>query len=152
MRKSSRIIIAAILMAGMTACNSGSDGSAVPDPAEIVSLAGSEWVLQAFGPEDEELAVTSPAITVMFGADSTFAGSAGCNRYFGRFLTPGGDSLTLGEAGSTMMACPEPAMTQEYRYLQALGNVGRYRMEAGELVLLDEAGQLLRFVRGPANK
>jgi len=152
MRKSSRIIIAAILMAGMTACNSGSDGPAVPDQAEIVSLAGSEWVLQAFGPEDEDLVADSPTITVTFGADSTFAGSAGCNHYFGRFLTPGGDSLAMGEAGSTMMACPEPAMTQEYRYLQALGEVGSYRMVAGELVLLNGDGQLLRFVRGPANK
>ena len=51
-----------------------------------------------------------------------------------------------------MMACPEPAMTQEYRYLQALGDVGRYRMTAGELVLLSGAGQLLRFVRGPADE
>ena len=51
-----------------------------------------------------------------------------------------------------MMACPEPAMAQEYRYLQTLGNVGHYRMVAGELVLLDGAGQLLRFVRGPADE
>ena len=79
-------------------------------------------------------------------------GSAGCNRYFGRFLTPGGDSLVLGQAGSTMMACPEPAMTQEYRYLQALGGVGRYRMTGSELVLLGGAGQLLRFVLGPAGE
>lgn len=152
MRKSSRIIVTAILMVGVTACSRESDGPAVPEQAEIVSLAGSEWVLQGFGPEDEKLAAGSPAITVTFGADSTFAGSAGCNRYFGRFLTPGGDSLSLGEAGSTMMACPEPAMAQEYRYLQALGSVGRYRMVAGELVLLGGVDQLLRFARSPAGE
>ncbi len=146
-----RTITTGLVLIG-TACNSGSDVPAVPDKIDIVSLAGSEWVLQAFGPEGEEEVAVAPAITVMFGADSTFAGSAGCNRYFGRFLTPGGDSLTLGEAGSTMMACPEPAMAQEYRYLQTLGNVGHYRMVAGELVLLDGAGQLLRFVRGPADE
>ena len=125
---------------------------AVPDQIETVSLAGSEWVLMAFGPgEDEEVVADAPDITVTFGADSTFAGSAGCNRYFGRFLTPGGDSLAMGEAGSTMMACPEPAMAQEYRYLQTLGEVGHYRIAAGELLLLDGTDQLLRFVRGQAN-
>lgn len=87
-----------------------------------------------------------------FGADSTFAGSAGCNRYFGRFHTPGGDSLALGQGGSTRMACPEPAMSQEDRYLQALGDVIRYRMTGDGLVLLDGSGQLLRFVRGPAGE
>ena len=151
MRERATIMVAVILVTIM-ACNRGSDGPAVPDQGEIVSLAGSEWVLQAFGPEGEEQAAVPPAVTVTFGADSTFAGSAGCNRYFGRFLTPGGDSLAMGEAGSTMMACPEPAMTQEYRYLQSLGNVGHYRIVAGELVLLDgAAGRLLRFARGSAN-
>ena len=146
-----KTITTSAVLFGLTACNSGADMPAVPDQVETVSLAGSEWVLKAFGPEDEEVVAAAPAITVMFGADSTFAGSAGCNRYFGRFLTPGGDSLVMGEAGSTMMACPEPAMAQEYRYLQTLGNVGHYRMAAGELLLLDGTGQLLRFVRGPAN-
>ena len=152
MREYPTIVGAAILISVMAACNQGSDGPAVPDQDAIASLAGTEWVLQAFGPEDAEEPAVSPAVTVAFGADSTFAGSAGCNRYFGRFLMPGGDSLALGQAGSTMMACPEPAMTQEYRYLQALGDVGRYRMAAGELVLLDGTEQLLRFVRGPADE
>ena len=152
MRESSSSVVAAILIVGMTACNRGSDGSTVPDPDAIVSLAGTEWVLQAFGAEDAEELAVSPAITVTFGADSTFFGSSGCNRYFGRFLTPGGDSLVLGQAGSTRMACPEPAMTQEYRYLQALGDVGHYRMTAGELALLDEVGLLLRFVLGPVGE
>jgi heat shock protein HslJ len=151
MRESSRIIVAALLVTGMTACNRGSDGPPVREQAEIVSLAGSEWVLRAFGREGEEKAAVPPIITVAFGADSTFAGSAGCNRYFGRYLTPGGNSLTLGEAGATMMACPEPAMTQEYRYLQTLGNVERYQMMTGELLLLDETGQVLRFAMEPAN-
>ncbi len=152
LRKSCSVVVAATLIVGMTACNRGSDGPGVPDPDAVVSLAGTEWVLQAFGPEDTEELAVSPAITVTFGADSTFAGSSGCNRYFGRFLTPGGDSLVLGQTGSTRMACPEPAMTQEYRYLQALGDVGRYRMTGGGLVLLDGAGQLLRFVLGPAGE
>ncbi len=146
-----RTITTGLVLIG-TACNSGSDVPEVPDEIDIVSLAGTEWVLQAFGSEDKEELAVSSAVTVAFGADSTFAGSAGCNRYFGRFVTPGGDSLVLGQAGSTMMACPEPAMAQEYRYLQALGDVGRYRMAAGELVLLGGAGQLLRFVRSPADE
>ncbi len=152
MRKPCNVVFAAILIVGVTACNRGSDGPGVPDPDAVVSLAGTEWVLQAFGPEDTEELAVSPTITVTFGADSTFAGSSGCNRYFGRFLTPGGDSLALGQTGSTRMACPEPAMTQEYRYLQALGDVGHYRMTANELALLDGADQLLRFVRGPTGE
>ncbi len=77
MRESSISVVATILIVGMTACNRGSDGSTVPDPDAIVSLAGTEWVLQAFGAEDAEELAVSPAITVTFGADSNFAGSAG---------------------------------------------------------------------------
>ena len=152
MRPSSGIIVVAILMAGVTSCNREPDKPAVPDQDAIVSLSGTEWVLQAFGSKGAEEPAVPPAITVTFGADSTFAGSAGCNRYFGRFLTPGGDSLELGQAGSTRMACPEPEMSQEDRYLLALGDVVRYRMTADELVLLDGSGQRLRFARGPAGE
>jgi len=72
-----------------TACNSESDVPAVPDEVDVVTLVGSEWLLEAFGPVDEEVVADAPAITVTFGADSTFAGSAGCNRYFGRFYHDG---------------------------------------------------------------
>lgn len=149
---SSRIIMAAVALVGMMACNPRPDGGAQPEEDASASLAGTEWVLQTFGQEGAEESAAPSVITIVFGADSTFAGSAGCNRYFGRFVAPGGDSVALGEAGSTRMACPEPAMTQEYRYLQALSDAGRYRIAADELVLSDGSVQLLRFARGPAGE
>jgi len=40
------------------------------------------------------------------------------------------------------MACPEPVMEQEQRYLEALGAVTAYRSESATLSLLDAGGRV----------
>lgn len=69
-------------------------------------------------------------------------GKGGCNSYGGGFETlPGGIAFT--QVFSTMMACPEPAMTQEQDWFQALEKTGQYRLEGDTLTLTDAAGNEL---------
>jgi heat shock protein HslJ len=64
------------------------------------------------------------------------AGRGGCNSFFGSVTA--GDKIgeiTLGQIGSTRMACPPAVMDLEGRYLQALSNVTGFGFLNGRLAL-----------------
>jgi heat shock protein HslJ len=111
----------------------------------LADLEGPEWVLVELGweqPVSEE-----PAITLSFQQDKV-SGNAGCNSYFAgvRAATPG--ELGFNGMGATRMACPEPVMDVERRYLKTLSGASRYSLLAGRLVLgcdTDEGPQSLVF-------
>ncbi len=111
----------------------------------LADLGGVEWVLRGFD-VDEPLSA-DPQVTLVFDGPR-IAGGSGCNRYFGEARAgarPG--ELSFGPIGATRMACPEPAMAIEQRYLLALGGVQRFGFLAGRLALHwihdGEAGTLL---------
>lgn len=92
-------------------------------------------------------AVTNAAPTLRFGADGRVAGYAGCNRYHAAY-TLGGETLTIGRAASTRMACPAQQMAQEQRFLELLSAVRRFDIaDDGSLLLIGEAGQVVRARR-----
>ena len=71
-------------------------------------------------------------------------GFAGCNRYFSSVsLQP--ESIKFGQAGSTMMACPE--MDGEQAFLDLLSQVNAYEVSGSELKLFQDKILLLRFKR-----
>ena len=72
-------------------------------------------------------------------ADSTVSGSGGCNRYFGSY-TVDGASLTIGQLGSTEMACQGPGSEIESIYLAALPLVRSFTATTEALTLFDESG------------
>jgi copper homeostasis protein (lipoprotein) len=77
------------------------------------------------------------------------SGQAQCNRLMGAF-TLEGDRLAFGQVASTRRAC-FPDDGSEQRFLQALAEVKRWRIEGGELLLFgDVATPLLRFKPGKA--
>ena len=85
---------------------------------------------------------------VLSRADGKVSGHAGCNSYFGSAIVSG-EAITFGNLGSTKMACPEPAMSQEARLLDALDGTRGYRLQDNALLLLDGAGTtLVRFRLG----
>ena len=100
-------------------------------PADL--LTGRTWVV-------EDIAgagiVDASRVTLGFGTDGRVAGSGGCNRWFAGYgLT--GEALTIGQAGSTMMACPDALMAQERRFFEALATVTGFDIDGtGALVLL----------------
>ena len=107
-------------------------------PISVLDLVGREWVLRGF---DGDSAPPTPEVTLTFETER-ISGHAGCNRYFAA-LVPAGDrptDLSFGPIGATRMACPEPALSLERRYLDALGAVDGFGFTPGRL--------LLRWVRG----
>jgi heat shock protein HslJ len=113
--------------------------AAVDEP----SLTGTAW--RATGINDGRGAVSGPvagtAIGAEFGEDGTLTGSSGCNRYRGTFRSDG-HAILIGPLATTRMACPEPLMEQEARYLAALGRASRHAIDGDTLELRDDAGAL----------
>ena len=56
----------------------------------------------------------------VFLGEGRFAGSTGCNRFFGQFDERPDGPVTAGPIGSTMMMCPDDLMAQERDILSAL--------------------------------
>jgi heat shock protein HslJ/uncharacterized membrane protein len=100
------------------------------DPGAL--LRRSAWTLRALGgaplPSDRPL-------ELLFGTDGRFAGQGPCNRLSGGYRLSG-EELRLGPVASTMMACPEPIMAAERRYVEALEKVRGFALAAGGAVLL----------------
>ena len=115
--------------------------SAAPEASS--DLAGTGWTLSAL---NGELPVTGTAITLRFGADGTVSGTDGCNQ-FNTTYTQEGSSLTFTQPGaSTMMACPEPVMTQATDFMAALAAVDSFMLGEDSLSLLSAGETTLAFI------
>jgi len=114
------------------------DGGLVETSTDITGtlstddLSGIEWVLTHLS-RDEPVPENS-SITMVF-ENGRISGSGGCNRYFAGVTEASPGDITIGEIGSTMMACPDEVMHLEARYLKAVGEVAGYSFLAGKLVL-----------------
>ncbi len=100
------------------------------DPAAL--LQGAEWMV-------EDLAgagiVDRSRATLAFSADGRVAGRGSCNRYTAGYALTG-ETLSITRPASTMMACAPALMQQEQRFLDLLGQVRRFSIDArGGLVL-----------------
>ncbi len=119
--------------------------------APPVTLEG-RWDLRSYGPIGSEKSVAAePPVFIVFEAEGKISGSGGCNRYFGGwgYLEGATDTLRIWRTGSTRMACPEPIISQEYRFLEELSRASRFQVDAAELRLYyDEGRSVLRFSRG----
>jgi heat shock protein HslJ len=109
--------------------------------ATAEALAG-EWRVfemagQAIAPAEEA--------TLAF-ADGRVAGKSFCNRYFASFkASPTGFSTT--QAGSTMMACPEPQMALERTFLDLLLKAAAAETADGVLTLKAADGRTIKARR-----
>jgi putative lipoprotein len=113
-------------------------------PPARAALEGATWHVREIagqplaGPQRAE---------VTFDAQGRAYGTGGCNRFTGG-VTVSGSSLRFGPMAQTNMACEDAAMAQEARFHAALAMVRAWRIEAGVLALLDEAGAVaMRLVR-----
>jgi heat shock protein HslJ len=76
---------------------------------------------------------------VRFGGEGKLEGHGGCNRFFGSYEFAV-ERIAIGPLGATRMACPEPVMEREVRFLQALDDAKRFVRDRIDLVLTDEEG------------
>jgi heat shock protein HslJ len=107
------------------------------------NLVGTTWRLQSVSGTP---AIAGVQATLVFSANNMVSGSASCNRFSGP-VTLAGDTIGFGSLAATRMMCPEPAMAQERRYLEALGQAQRVRRD-GESLTISVAGtsEPLRFI------
>lgn len=111
-------------------------------PAEpALSLEGPTWQLTSYVDSAGEWTAAAVEATITFEGGQA-SGNASCNRYFATY-TVDGNQLTIGLGGSTMMACPEPAMSQEQAFLSNLAEVATYAVVGTQLQLFDGEGQLV---------
>jgi heat shock protein HslJ len=91
----------------------------------------------------------STAPTIAFLDDNAVAGSGSCNRFRGGFKLTG-ESLTIAQLATTMMACPDQVMQQEQAIISQLEATRSFDIRAdGALILKDaEGGSLIAVKAG----
>jgi putative lipoprotein len=127
-----------LILLGLVAALGGCR-TAGPEGESGAVLAGTSWVAEDI---DGRGVLGGVQSTLLFDAAQRISGRAACNQYFGTVERREGGRLLLKPAGSTRMACPEPVMEQERRFLDALGTITAYRRESKALLLLDSAGAI----------
>ncbi|MCK2184694.1 META domain-containing protein [Halomonas getboli] len=100
------------------------------------------WKLIELGGEPVDMTEgTREPHLVFHGEQGRLAGFGGCNRLTGEYRREG-DSLSIGNVASTLMACV-PGNDLEPRFQAMLENVAGYRVRADRLELLDAGGEVL---------
>ncbi len=106
--------------------------------ADVQTLGGTEWNVTMYNNGREAVVglIEGTEINVLFGEDGELSGSAGCNQFIGSY-TVDGNTIQIGQLGSTMRFCAEPegTMEQEQAFLAALQSAATFRIEADNLEL-----------------
>jgi heat shock protein HslJ len=113
----------------------------VPTPAPIPPEASNYlWILRQL---NGQVPVSNSLITLKFKGYIA-EGFAGCNTYSAS-VQYSGTSLILANIAFGKKACSSPpgVMQQESAYLNSLSLVKWFRVEQGQLLLLDQSGQLI---------
>ena len=119
-----------------------------PGRLSLETIGDTRWVLREWS--WGEAAPEEPEVMLRYD-DGRLTGNSGCNNYF---TTPTlgempGD-VSVGPIGATRMACPEPEMAVEARFLSQLEGVNRYGFMAGGLMLgyaTDDGSGVMIFER-----
>ncbi|HEU0243790.1 MAG TPA: META domain-containing protein [Candidatus Limnocylindrales bacterium] len=154
-RRAALLASAAAIVLAAAACGP----SATPAPsvaptsaasAGAINLDGTSWVLSDYLSPDGALFTVPAAVTPLAAfKDGVMSGYAGCNTFTASYAIDG-DSITLGPAATTKMACAEPMATVENAYLAALAVVDKVAiLDNGKLQLWDSGGKTtLAFLKG----
>lgn len=132
-----------VLAALLPACGGDDDGAA-QNPAD---LEGKAWVLTQFINADGETEIVDVGVNAEFDG-TTMSGVSGCNRYNAPYEATGNE-ISFGEIAGTLMACPEPEMSVEARYLELLATVATFEIDGRSMSMADGEGTpILQFSQG----
>jgi heat shock protein HslJ len=110
--------------------------------ANSAELSGTSWKLVSYGPANDQTQALSIIDTgITFGTDGQVSGNAGCNSFSGSYEVKSG-KLVFGPIISTMMACPEPRMTQESTVLKVLSGTVDFDIAGDTLTIYDVSGAI----------
>jgi heat shock protein HslJ len=124
--------------------------TAAPAPTAVVAraslplaLEGPLWILASYADEDGNTVDVLPGseVTAQF-LDGNVTGTAGCNNYFARYEVAG-NQLAVTGAGSTMMACEEEIMVQEWAYMENLQASSSFTIAGDRLRIAGSDGETL---------
>jgi heat shock protein HslJ len=117
------------------------------EPSGPEALEGQAWILTQFVAEDGGTEIVDVGVDAEFDG-SRVSGTSGCNRYNGPYEASGNE-ISLGPLAGTQMACPEPEMRVEARYLQLLDSVATFEVEGRSMSMSDGEGTpVLQFSQG----
>ena len=148
-----RLQLITLVVAGiLIGCNARTDARTDSAPSASGTLLiqaaptlNATWTLAALGDSTNVLGAGDRPVTMEIKTDSLHvAGSAGCNRYSGKF-TMRADSIDFGPLVSTKMACPGWPMELETRFLSALDDAVTYAVSDSTLIFTGRSGLITRF-------
>ena len=122
--------IAFVTMQGKQLGQLGSSG------AEITGI---KWRAVSVG---EEAIPANSGIYIQFEVDGSIKGHAGCNGFFGS-LEQRDSGVGVGPLGATRMACPDPIMSRELTFIDAVQKMASFQSTSDTLSLLDEESDVL---------
>jgi len=106
-------------------------------------ITGTTWQLISIETQSPQLSAIVPGgpsenYTITFNDDGTFSAKADCNQVAGTYTIQGEGILTIELGPSTLAACPEESLGDEYT--QALGQAGSFTVAENQLniTLLDD--------------
>lgn len=106
----------------------------------VVLLRAQEWQLKSMTEKGKEVKNPEQLPTLLFSDSTAVYGSAGCNRFFGKYTADTNGKISIEPGGATMMYCPD--MNFEDQYLKALPLVKKFAITNHELTLKSDDGQL----------
>jgi heat shock protein HslJ len=116
--------------------------SACAPQANSASLPGTSWTMASYGPVANQTPATPGVETsLIFGSDGQVTGTLGCNSFSGGYEVKDG-KLVFGPLASTLMACPEPQMSQEGTAFQVLSGTVQFELTGSTMTIHDAAGTL----------
>ncbi|MGA9566735.1 MAG: YbaY family lipoprotein [Candidatus Korobacteraceae bacterium] len=124
-----------------------------PGGAAAPSLRGTNWRLVELNGQPPAAPIGSKVARLMLDDfQQRYSGSTGCNSITGAFELDG-TTLHFKAGAMTMMACPEPLMTQEQAFTAALQSATTYHISGSTLELSAGEKVVARFkAEKPASK
>ena len=125
------------------------DRCAPTAPSNTITDIVWQWTSVKNKTTNETTTVSTPEnYTITFRKDGTLSGKADCNNFTGTYTQESGFSIKLG--ASTMAACPEGSLDQQY--LQLLGEIAAGGPDGQGGLALETAGgeQRMLFKNGGA--
>ncbi|MGD8997877.1 MAG: META domain-containing protein [Anaerolineae bacterium] len=116
------------------------------NPDDLVSTA---WQLASM---DGSRLIEGSAITLAFHDEYRVSGSAGCRGYVATYQASGDDMsfqwmamMSPAPQGQTAHPCPQALMEQERHFLDHFDRMANYRLDEGQLEILNARSEVLVF-------
>ena len=131
----------------LVACANTGDGAGTGQDADPSDLTGVVWVLDDASVAGLVQDVPSTAQVTIAFEEGQAHGTAACNSYGGAYQAGDDGSISFDAFAVTQMACDQPLMTLESAYLEELGGVTSFEVEAEGNLQLSNGPATLSFSR-----